>query len=82
MSHNSYISPWQFKPWWCQPWSILLTGVILILSSWVLWNNIWLTAIAAIPILSWMGYFIVVWPLLVQPYLLQDSLTDPDREKI
>lgn len=20
------VSIWQLKPWWCQPWSILLTG--------------------------------------------------------
>ena len=21
---------WSHKPWWCQPWSILLTGVVLV----------------------------------------------------
>ena len=25
---------WDYKPKWCQPWSILLTGIILIVGSW------------------------------------------------
>ena len=24
---------WSLKPWWCQPWSILLTGVLAIAGS-------------------------------------------------
>jgi len=24
---------WSLKPWWCQPWSILLTGVLVIAGS-------------------------------------------------
>nr|WP_306465771.1 DUF6737 family protein [Spirulina major] len=24
---------WDYKPWWCQPWSILLTGGVAIAGS-------------------------------------------------
>ncbi|NJK41076.1 MAG: hypothetical protein HC934_06420 [Acaryochloridaceae cyanobacterium SU_2_1] len=54
--------PWSHKPWWCQPWSIVLTGIGLILGSWLLAHRIWLTAIVALPVLAWMGLFLIVWP--------------------
>ena len=25
---------WSHKPWWCQPWSIVATGVTLVGGSW------------------------------------------------
>ncbi len=68
---NQPTSPnvWHYKPWWCQPWSILLTGATLIGGSWLLGQRIWLTLLVALPILAWMGYFLLVYPRLMQPYL-------------
>lgn len=65
MSENKPLNPWNYKPWWCQPWSIMLTGVTLIGSSWLLFKIIWLTILVAIPILTWMGFFLVIWPQLM-----------------
>jgi ABC-type transport system involved in cytochrome c biogenesis permease subunit len=59
------VSPWSYKPWWCQPWSILLTGVTLISGSWLLFKTVWLTVIFAIPVLTWMGFFLLIWPRLI-----------------
>lgn len=56
---------WSYKPWWCQPWSILLTGVTLIAGSWLLFKTIWLTIVVAIPILSWMIFFLLIYPQLM-----------------
>jgi hypothetical protein len=81
MADKSYMNPWQFKPWWCQPWSVLLTGGAIVLGSWTIWNNIWLTVLIALPISIWMGYFVVIWPILMQPYLLENSSATSDREK-
>lgn len=58
-------NPWKYKPWWCQPWSILLTGTAIITSSWLLFRIIWLTVIVSIPILIWMGFFLLIWPKLM-----------------
>ncbi|ABG50097.1 MAG: hypothetical protein O4861_19175 [Trichodesmium sp. St16_bin4-tuft] len=58
-------NPWNYKPWWCQPWSILLTGITIISSSWLIFRTIWLTVIISIPILTWMGFFLIVWPKLM-----------------
>jgi ABC-type transport system involved in cytochrome c biogenesis permease subunit len=65
MSENKPLNPWNYKPWWCQPWSIMLTGVTLIGSSWLLFKTIWLTVLIAIPILTWMGFFLLIWPQLM-----------------
>ncbi|MBW4654802.1 MAG: hypothetical protein KME20_17445 [Kaiparowitsia implicata GSE-PSE-MK54-09C] len=57
---------WDHKPWWCQPWSILLTGFGAIATSWLLFRLIWLTALVAIPLLLWMGFFLVIYPQAVK----------------
>ncbi|MBD2020164.1 hypothetical protein H6F43_08180 [Leptolyngbya sp. FACHB-36] len=56
---------WQLKPWWCQPWSIVLTGTGLILGSWLLIHTVWVTLLVAIPVLIWMNYFVLVYPKLI-----------------
>ncbi len=58
-------NPWNYKPWWCQPWSILLTGITIISSSWLIFRTVWLTVIVSIPILTWMGFFLIIWPKLM-----------------
>jgi hypothetical protein len=64
MSESQSPSVWQYKPWWCQPWSILLTGITLIGGSWLIFKIIWLTIIIAIPILTWMIFFVIIYPRL------------------
>ena len=44
---------WSHKPWWCQPWSILLTGSIAIAGSWLLLQIWWITAGVALLVLAW-----------------------------
>ncbi|OAB58488.1 hypothetical protein AY600_03025 [Phormidium willei BDU 130791] len=70
---------WHYKPWWCQPWSILLTGLGLIAASWLVLHRVWLTVLVAIPLSAWMGYFVLVFPRLVaQAGLLEtDVPKDP-----
>jgi hypothetical protein len=57
---------WSHKPWWCQPWTIALTGITIILSSWLVFHIIWLTVLVSIPILAWMGLFLVIYPRLAK----------------
>jgi hypothetical protein len=64
-TENQPINPWNYKPWWCQPWSILLTGIVIISSSWFLFKIWWITALAAFPILVWWTFFLILWPRLV-----------------
>ena len=65
LTEEKPVSPWNYKPWWCQPWSILLTGVTLISGSWLLFNTIWLTILVSIPVVTWMVFFLLIWPRLM-----------------
>ncbi len=53
---------WQHKPWWCQPWSILLTGVALVAFSWIWLQLWWLSALVTAAVLVWWGLFLVLVP--------------------
>jgi hypothetical protein len=65
---------WDYKPWWCQPWSILLTGNGLIAASWLLGHRYWLTGLVALPLVAWMGFFILVFPQLARESGLLDAM--------
>jgi hypothetical protein len=74
MSEQETISPWKYKPWWCQPWSIILTGVTLVTGIWLIFKIVWLTILVAIPLLIWMGFFLLIWPQLMIRSGILDNL--------
>ncbi|NEQ42642.1 MAG: hypothetical protein F6K00_03395 [Leptolyngbya sp. SIOISBB] len=77
MAHSSQSSSvWDYKPWWCQPWSIVLTGISIIGGSWLLFHRYWLTGIVAVPILVWMVFFVLVYPRLMAT--AETSANNPD----
>lgn len=55
-------SVWDLKPWWCQPWSILLTGVAIVTGSWIMLHLWWLTAGVSVVIAAWWLLFLVLVP--------------------
>ncbi|WP_066383617.1 MULTISPECIES: DUF6737 family protein [unclassified Anabaena] len=77
MSEQQPLNPWKYKPWWCQPWSILLTGITIISSSWLIFHTIWLTVLISVPVLVWMGFFLLIWPqLMIRSGVLESSQKD------
>jgi hypothetical protein len=66
-------SVWNYKPWWCQPWSIILTGMVIIGGSWQLLQNIPITALLSILVISWWVYFLILYPRLVKKMLNADG---------
>ena len=62
---NSF-NVWNYKPWWCQPWSIILTGSSIIAVSWLLFHILWLSLIVSVPIVVWWFYFLKVYPQMMQ----------------
>ncbi|MFB2891864.1 MAG: DUF6737 family protein [Phormidium sp.] len=81
MSGQKSINPWNYKPWWCQPWSILLTGIILISGSWFIWRSVWLTVVISLPILAWMGFFLLVWPQLIRESGILEQYRTPTSDQ-
>ena len=55
-------SIWSIKPWWCQPWSIVLTGVAVAAASWVLLQRVWITAVVLAAVALWWLVFLVLVP--------------------
>ena len=55
-------SIWALKPWWCQPWSILLTGVVAVATSWWWLQRWWITGPVALVVLLWWLLFLVLVP--------------------
>ena len=53
---------WALKPWWCQPWSIVATGLALVVGSWGLLRQIWLTGLVALAVALWWWLFLVLMP--------------------
>lgn len=53
---------WSLKPWWCQPWTILLTGTIGIAGSWLLLQIWWLTTGVALIVIAWWVLFLLIVP--------------------
>lgn len=66
---NTDYNPWSDKPRWCQPWTIVLTGLSIIGGSWLLFHRVWVTGLVAIPIGLWMGFFVLLWPKLMREAL-------------
>jgi len=62
---------WKYKPWWCQPWSILLTGILVISGSWQVTKNMWITGVISMQIIVWWTYFLIIWPKLIKEKLAE-----------
>ncbi len=57
---------WDSKPYWCQPWSIISFGVLFLIFSWKLFNNIILTSFLAFFVFVWWIVFLILAPNLYQ----------------
>jgi membrane protein YdbS with pleckstrin-like domain len=77
MNSSPQPSVWHYKPWWCQPWSIILTTIALISASWLFFHILWITILVAIPVLTWMIFFVGIYPRLHQ---MQENSDIPDNE--
>ena len=69
---------WDEKPWWCQPWSILLTGVAFVAVSWWWPNLLWFTVLIAIGVIGWWGLFLVLAPAIYRQQI-QQQLSEQDQ---
>ena len=53
---------WSLKPWWCQPWSIISTGALMVGGSWALLHRLWISLPLALGVLAWWLLFLVLVP--------------------
>ena len=62
MDTNSKKSFWDSKPLWCQPWSIISFGVLVLISSWKLFSNTIITSIIGVFVFVWWILFLILAP--------------------
>ncbi len=60
---------WDYKPWWCQPWSIILTGIAIVFGSWLILHLLWITIGVAVVISIWWVYFLIIYPRAFSDYV-------------
>ncbi len=63
---SSKESVWTKKPWWCQPWSILLTGFSLLTGLYFIFQLNWPLFVLGTPIVMWMVFFVGIYPGMVE----------------
>ena len=56
---NNY---WSSKPIWCKPWTILLTGLLIILSTYFFAPFVWVKLLVFIIISLWWYLFLILAP--------------------
>ncbi|KAL3531334.1 hypothetical protein ACH5RR_010656 [Cinchona calisaya] len=57
-----YDSVWDTKPSWCQPWTITLTGILVIAGSWLILHSAIVTAAVLSLICAWWYIFLYNYP--------------------
>ncbi len=69
MLNNNF---WSNKPLWCQPWTIVLFGLTLIISTFFFVKVLWLTILVAFIVILWWFLFLYLAPNLYY----RDKLND------
>ena len=62
MQSNNKNNFWDLKPYWCQPWSIVSFGVLVLIVSWQLFNNIIFTSVLGVFVFVWWILFLILAP--------------------
>ena len=65
-------SIWASKPWWCQPWTIVLSGLVAVAGSWVVLHRWWVSVPVAMAVLAWWGLFLGLVPAAYRQQQLGD----------
>lgn len=63
---------WDYKPKWCQPWSIILTGFMAIGVVWLVTKSLLLTVPVSLLIGFWWFYFLIIYPQAFEK-MMQDK---------
>jgi hypothetical protein len=76
LNNNPPTSLWQLKPWWCQPWSIMLTGMAIPLGSWLWLGRWWITLPIVLLVGLWWWMFLYLVPQQFRAGQLAEPLAD------
>ncbi|RID43315.1 hypothetical protein BRARA_I00182 [Brassica rapa] len=57
-----YDSVWDTKPSWCQPWTIMVTGLSIVVCSWVILHSVLVSSLAVGLVGAWWYIFLYSYP--------------------
>ncbi|GAY40673.1 hypothetical protein CUMW_053790 [Citrus unshiu] len=57
-----YDSVWDTKPSWCQPWTIVLTGALVIVCSWLIFHSLLASTVVSLLVCTWWYIFLYSYP--------------------
>ena len=61
-SNGDLSSYWSYKPFWCQPWTIIFSGIIILIASFLIFRSLWLTIPLFLFVLIWWILFLFIAP--------------------
>lgn len=73
MNQSPPASIWKMKPWWCQPWSIVLTGLLMPSGLWLLSHRLWMVLPVAAAVVLWWFVFLYAVPKQYAAALTDES---------
>jgi hypothetical protein len=73
MKNSEDYNVWSEKPPWCQPWTILLSGSVIIVASWLPFHKWWLSLPVASVISLWWWYFLLAYPRLIRQAIAMEQ---------
>jgi len=71
---------WDHKPFWCQPWTIVLSGIGAVAGSWGLLARWWITAPLALLVLAWWWLFLILVPEAYQRQTEAERVVRPSED--
>jgi hypothetical protein len=60
---------WATKPPWCQPWTIVLTGALIVSAPTAVFGWTWASAFLTLPIAAWWFVFLIAYPKQFKAYV-------------
>ena len=75
--HTTSNKYWEVKPLWCQPWTIITSGLVFIYLSWITLHITFLTVTVSIFVFIWWVIFLYFVPRSYQiSYKNEDTNTN------
>ncbi|WP_052043867.1 MULTISPECIES: DUF6737 family protein [unclassified Prochlorococcus] len=53
---------WKLKPFWCKPFSIIITGIFILIIGFKIFSMFWIRTIISLIIFSWWALFLIIAP--------------------
>tara|TARA_Y100001968_G_scaffold315510_1_gene342195 strand:+ start:139 stop:372 length:234 start_codon:yes stop_codon:yes gene_type:complete len=75
MEANTKNQFWDLKPAWCQPWTIITFGILVLILIWTVFHNITITLVCSSLVVLWWILFLFLVPISFQKSSKENRLS-------